>query len=177
MPRDPDSFEHGLSSGKADLVAIADTSGARLLTVLTKAQQVGKRLKSVPLTWLEIGQDIDQQLSVLLHPQFIMDTPLDRLSRFEVYLAAIELRLERAGGRFEFDRQSRRELAAWDQALRAYWPEYPMNPKDPVAQEMRWLIEEYRVSLFAQQLGTQGKVSGKRLDSLLAQLRTQRASG
>ena len=174
IPRDEAGFERGVNRGRGDLVAVAEGQAAIMIRVLECAQRVGKQLKGLPLAWLDVGKDVNQQLAGLLNPSFIWDTPADNLARYEVYLNAIEMRLERLGGRFEFDRGARRELDAWLDAIKPYWSEYPLNPVEPSVASFRWLLEEYRVSLFAQQLGTQGKVSGKRLDGLLSDIRTRR---
>jgi ATP-dependent helicase HrpA len=128
------------------------------------------------LAWAPIAKDIQTQLSALLSERFIEQTPHSNLIRLPVYLQAIEARLQRAGGRFDFDATARRELEGFLQALMPYWPEYPNPPMHAEAANVRWLLEEYRISLFAQHLGTQGKVSNKRINQLLADLRTQRAA-
>ena len=176
MPRSEAQFQQGIEQGRAEVVELAEAHAQDLLKVLKAAQSVGKRLKGAPLAWAPIAQDINHQLSSLLNPEFIEQTPVDALLRFPVYLSAIESRLERAGGRFDFDAQARRELQAFHKALEPYWPEYPRAPMHAGAAAVRWLLEEYRVSLFAQHLGTQGKVSAKRINQMLADLRTQRVS-
>ena len=128
------------------------------------------------MAWAPIAKDIQTQLTALLSERFIEQTPHSNLLRLPVYLQAIEARLERAGGRFDFDATARRELEGFVQALMPYWPEYPNPPMHAEAANVRWLLEEYRISLFAQHLGTQGKVSNKRINQLLADLRTQRAA-
>ena len=176
IPRSDAEFDQGIQRGRATVVELAETHAAELLKVLKAAQAVGKRLKGAPLAWAPIAQDVNAQLGSLLNPEFIERTPVAQLLRFPVYLGAIESRLERAGGRFDFDAQARRELQAFHKALEPYWSEYPLPPSHPGVAGVRWLLEEYRISLFAQHLGTKGKVSPKRINQLLTDLRTQRVS-
>ena len=174
IPRSQTDFEQGIEAGRSVVVEQAEQQAKALIKVLKAAQLVGKRVKGAPLAWMPVIQDVKGQLSALLNPEFIERTPWPNLVRMPVYLAAIETRLERVGGRFDFDAQARRELDGYHQALLPYWPEHPLPPENPATASVRWLIEEYRVSLFAQHLGTQGKVSAKRIQQALGELKTQR---
>ncbi len=176
IPRDQAGFDAGIQQGRSQVVELAEAQANDLLAVLKAAQSVGKRLKGAPLAWAPIAKDIQGQLTALLSERFIEQTPHSNLLRLPVYLQAIEARLERAGGRFDFDATARRELEGFVQALMPYWPEYPNPPTHAEAAQVRWLLEEYRISLFAQHLGTHGKVSNKRINQLLSDLRTQRAA-
>lgn len=174
VPRESKLFDRGIETGRSKVVEQAEAHAEELIKVLKAAQAVGKGLKGAPIAWMPVVQDVQAQLSALLNPEFIERTPWQNLTRFPVYLAAIETRLDRVGGRFEFDAQARRELEGFQRALEPYWPEYPLPPTHPDAAQVRWLLEEYRISLFAQHLGTQGKVSSKRVTQALSDLKTQR---
>jgi ATP-dependent helicase HrpA len=113
--------------------------------------------------------DLREQLDALVYPGFVRDTDATRLSQFPRYLKAMRLRAERL-----------RQDAARDQArmltVRVYWAEYlkmsASGASNPALAELRWLIEELRVSLFAQELKTAEPVSPKRLAKLIEGLRS-----
>ncbi|MDE2084368.1 MAG: ATP-dependent RNA helicase HrpA [Xanthomonadaceae bacterium] len=112
--------------------------------------------------------DLREQLDALLYPGFVRNVEKSRLAHFPRYLKAMRLRAERL-----------RQDAARDQArmltVRIYWAEYlkrmASGHANPALAELRWLIEELRVSVFAQELGTAGPVSPKRLAKLIETIR------
>ncbi len=108
--------------------------------------------------------DAGNQLEQLLGPDFVAGTEAAWLTRFPVYLEALELRLARLPREIAADQSLQGQLAPlqarWDE-LRRMAPEWSIRPS---CREYRWLLEELRVSLFAQKLGTIRKVSVLRLD-------------
>jgi ATP-dependent helicase HrpA len=110
--------------------------------------------------------DLEEQLDVLLAPGFLRELSIARLAHFPRYLRAMRLRAERL--RQDPSRDQQRML----QVL-PYWREY-LNHRaagDTGLDELRWLIEEWRVSLFAQELKTPEPVSAKRLAKALESIR------
>ncbi len=112
--------------------------------------------------------DLNEQLDALLAPGFARDLPLARLAHVPRYLRAMRLRAERL--RQDPARDQQRMLQ-----VMPYWREFLTRhaagaPADELA-ELRWLIEEWRVSLFAQELKTAEPVSAKRLAKALDDLR------
>jgi ATP-dependent helicase HrpA len=113
--------------------------------------------------------DLHEQLGALVHPGFVCDVPRARLAHYPRYLKAMRLRAERL--RQDPTRDQARMLT-----VRGYWSEYlklkaQRNVEDSALDELRWLIEELRVSLFAQELKTAEPVSPKRLGATIARLR------
>jgi ATP-dependent helicase HrpA len=113
--------------------------------------------------------DLHEQLASLVYPGFVRDVTSSRLAHLPRYLKAMRLRAERL-----------RQDATRDQArmltVRGYWREYlklkaERGVDDAELAELRWLIEELRVSLFAQELKTAEPVSPKRLGKLVEDLR------
>jgi ATP-dependent helicase HrpA len=114
--------------------------------------------------------DLREQLDTLVHSGFVREVDRLRLSHYPRYLKAMRLRAERL-----------RQDATRDQArmltVRGYWREYlklkaERSGENAALAELRWLIEELRVSLFAQELKTAESVSPKRLTALIAKLRS-----
>jgi ATP-dependent helicase HrpA len=117
-------------------------------------------------------EDLREQLDALVHPGFVREISREMLAQFPRYLKAMRLRAERL-----------RQDATRDQArmltVRGYWRDYlklkaEYGDDDAGLSELRWLIEEMRVSLFAQELKTAETVSPKRLSKLIETLRASR---
>ena len=112
-----------------------------------------------------VKADLRIQLSNLLSTSFLIETPWSRLTSYPRYLAAIERRLDK------LKRQPAQDVSAFQQ-IAVHWNQYAkaatalgeQGGVDPELEQYRWLIEEFRVSLFAQELGTSEKVSPQRLD-------------
>ena len=111
--------------------------------------------------------DLHEQLDSLLSPGFLRELPLSRLAHFPRYLKAMRLRAERLQHDPAKDQQRLLQVLP-------YWRDYLKHRSAGVGDadlaELRWLIEEWRVSLFAQELKTAEPVSAKRLAKALAAL-------
>jgi len=96
----------------------------------------------------------------------------DRLPHFPRYLKALLTRIERAALNPSKDQERARQIAPYQKALNQLQSASPRSPEARQAtEEFRWLIEEFKVSVFAQELGTAFPVSAKRLDEKLARVR------
>jgi len=116
--------------------------------------------------WQYAAEDVRGQLAHLVGRGFLVDTPWTWLVHFPRYLRAIAVRFERLrSGGGQRDRES-------TDLVRAHWQLYQEQAarheetgvRDPELMHLRWMLEEYRVSLFAQTLGTAIPVSEKRLE-------------
>ncbi|MDY1046234.1 ATP-dependent RNA helicase HrpA [Pseudomonas coleopterorum] len=139
---------------------------ARLtLDILKLWHGLQKRFKGkIDLTHAVALNDIKQQLSHLVYPGFVRDTPAAWLKEMPRLLKAVELRLEKLPSQVQKDRVWSGELAnLWSQYQTRLNKHGQEGKRDPQLEVYRWLLEEYRVSLFAQQLGTKVPVSDKRL--------------
>ncbi|UVL25692.1 ATP-dependent RNA helicase HrpA [Pseudomonas donghuensis] len=146
---------------------------ARLtLEILKLWHGLQKRFKGkIDLAQAVALNDIKQQLANLVYPGFVRETPGLWLKELPRYLRAIELRLEKLGAQVQKDR-------VWSGELGNLWSQYQTRldkhaqegKRDEQLQLYRWWLEEYRVSLFAQQLGTKVPVSDKRLSKQWSQV-------
>ncbi len=109
--------------------------------------------------------DVDRQLAALVGKGFVGRTPLERLEHLPRYLAAAERRLEKlaAGGARDEERVAAID-GHWARLERRALEHAERGLADRELARYRWMLEEYRVSLFAQELGTDGPVSEKRLE-------------
>jgi ATP-dependent helicase HrpA len=108
-------------------------------------------------------EDLRAQLRGLIHPGFLRDTPYERLTELPRYLKAMRLRGERLRQDPVRDQARMLELLQFSEAL----AQAGEKSRGPHWQALRWALEELRVSLFAQELGTRETVSPKRLARLL----------
>lgn len=133
--------------------------------VLTAAQQVdtllAERGGQLPA---EAREDITTQLSNLIHPGFVTATGWDRLPDLTRYLRGIEHRLDKLPQNPRRDRDLMDEVHQVEDRYQGLLDGVPQER--PVSDELRrigWMIEDLRVSFFAQSLGTPQPVSVKRL--------------
>ncbi|MDM7855129.1 DUF3418 domain-containing protein [Cellulomonas sp. MW4] len=137
-----------------------------LVQVLTAWRELDADLRgATSLALLATAQDVRAQQQRLVHGGFVAEVGADRLAQLPRYLRAARHRLTKAAESPQRDAdlawQVRDVEDALDAARRA-------QPDDPALTELRWLVEELRVSLFAQQLGTPVPVSPQRIRKALA---------
>ncbi|MEV7628259.1 ATP-dependent RNA helicase HrpA [Actinoplanes sp. NPDC089786] len=146
---------------RADLVDATAAVVKQVQSVLATAYDVGQRLSgtSDPALIAPLA-DIRQQLTGLVHPGFVTETGWRQLHHLPRYLKAISHRLDRLGGNLARDRQLTSQVREIEREYRELKAELPAG--DGLT-EIRWMIEELRVGLFAQALGTAYPVSDKRI--------------
>ena len=168
LPTNEAEFKKRLEEGRGRLTLIA-TEIARLaggiLIEFTAAQRKVKDTKNAA----EASVDCAQQLQRLVPKQFLTATPYAQLQHFPRYLKAITARLDK--WRADPGRDAARLLEIKPQEQR-YWRLVAerKGATDARMQEFRWLLEELRVSFFAQELRTPQPVSIKRLEKVWQQL-------
>ncbi len=163
LPRRRQTFEARLTAGRSRLLAEADAMAELAQAAVAEyhaLRGLWSRLTAPALAGAVA--DTQRQVERLLAPGFVRRTPPAWRTRLPVYVQAARLRLEQIGGRVARDAQWQEEIQQWEQRCEA-------QAAPASASELRWLIEEYRVSLFAQRLGTREKVSAKRLAQALTQ--------
>jgi ATP-dependent helicase HrpA len=147
------------------LVPIANRIAGQLSQVLQSWRALQQRLQgAVPPQWLPALGEIREQLAHLVYPGFIKHTPSQQLERLPRYLKAVIARLEKLEQHPARDRQLAGEIAPfWENCKRLL--EDGGHADNPAFRRYRWLLEEFRVSLYAQSLGTSEPVSAKRLQA------------
>ena len=129
--------------------------------VLDAAREVERRLEPLTAVPLQPARaDVRAQLARLVHPGFIAATGVDRLPDVERYLRAAARRLERLPDATAVDRD---RMSTVHELERAYRERLAQVPGSPSLREVPWMLEELRVSHFAQSLGTRGPISAKRV--------------
>jgi ATP-dependent helicase HrpA len=112
-------------------------------------------------------QDIEKQLARLIGKRFIAETPFERLQHVPRYLKAISLRLDKLKADPARDARLLAEyLPLWTSYERRALVLAKQGVSNPQVEQFRWLLEELRVQLFAQELRTPAPVSSKRLQKM-----------
>ncbi len=166
VPRDAAAFEARLAERRSQVVSVAQELQTLLYQILERRARLTKTLsqRCNSLQHLPLKQDVEAQLARLIAPGFLLETPELQLRQYPRYMQAIELRIEKFPLQMAKDKEwskliqdfERRYLERRDYCLRHEQVNQNLD-------EFRWLLEEFRVSLFAQQLGTRVPVSEKRL--------------
>jgi ATP-dependent helicase HrpA len=166
--RDADTFERRFKEGRQRLLELAAAIGGWSFEALQAHHDLNRLVKGAvsPQLIAAIGE-VKEQSQQLIYPGFVSSTPLPWLPHLARYIRAAVHRLERLPGNVERDcKQSA--------VVRRYWQRYQQlagkKPPSEALTHFRWMIEELRVSLFAQELGTAEKVSPQRLDRLWEEL-------
>ena len=167
------AFNERVSKAKARLSNVVQEVCAVVAAILVEYQQVRPRLnqQGVPI-WQRAMTDIRNQLKGLLPPGFIVATPFSRLKDMPRYLKAVQMRLDKFSLNPAKDADWQQQIQSWTQA----WQQRTAADKqrgvfEPGLEEFRWMLEELRVSLWAQQLKTPYPVSLKRIARTWEQLR------
>ncbi|MBU0920466.1 ATP-dependent RNA helicase HrpA [Stutzerimonas kunmingensis] len=172
LPRDGAALASLAERKRGDWTAHAERLARLTLEILKHWHGLQKRFKGkIDLAQAVALNDIKAQLGNLVYPGFVRETPAEWLKEYPRYLKAIEQRFEKIGAQLQRDR-------VWSGELAGYWEQYQARLKkhlqegkrDAELALYRWMLEEYRVSLWAQQLGTRMAVSDKRLNKQWSQV-------
>ncbi len=168
LPTDEFAFKRRVEEGRGRLTLIANEVARLASTILTEYAAAARKIKDTKNA-PEATQDAQQQLQRLVPKNFIAAAPWTQLAHYARYLKAITLRLEKYRADPARDAAKLAELRPQEQR---YWRLVAerKGAVDARMQELRWLLEELRVSFFAQELRTPQPVSVKRLDKLWAQV-------
>lgn len=168
LPTSEADFKRRLEEGRGRLTLIANEVARLGSTVLTEFAAASRKVKDTKISPDSVA-DAAQQLQRLVGKRFIADTPYTQLQHFARYLKAVVLRLDKLRADAARDATKLAELKPLEQK---YWRLVAERKgvTDARMQEFRWLLEELRVSFFAQELRTPQPVSVKRLDKAWQQL-------
>ncbi|WP_086931209.1 ATP-dependent RNA helicase HrpA [Agarilytica rhodophyticola] len=167
LPQEKDDFKHKVNQGRSDIVAAAEHYEALLAKSLSSLVEIKKRIKTHknPLAIALAANDISAQMERLFFTGVFTKTPKSWLDQYPRYLSAVHVRLDKMG-------QSPTRDNAWTETLNQLWDAHQTRlqkegewayTQNTQWQKYRWMIEELRVSLFAQTLKTAMPVSEKRL--------------
>ncbi|MDD2918526.1 ATP-dependent RNA helicase HrpA [Rhodoferax sp.] len=168
LPADEFAFKKRIDEGRGRLTLIA-TEVARLAAAILAEYALAARKIKDTKNAPDATQDAAQQLARLMPKRFLSVTPWASLHHFTRYLKAITARLDKYRADPARDLARLKELQPLEQRYARLLAERK-GVVDERLQEFRWLLEELRVSFFAQELRTPQPVSVKRLEKAWAQL-------
>ena len=177
-----EAFSKALVRSQSDLKGLVPRTAALLREVLALRQTLLVHAQPYP--------QMERDLTQLIPPDFLRVTPFAQLTHFPRYLKAMKARADRWKQNPAKDAERAAQLAPYTSALSKLTPatssaigtqtkaRETMEAKssDRAIQTFRWLVEEYRVSVFAQELGTAEPVSKVKLDRALADLTRSRSA-
>ena len=170
LPTNAAEFTKRLEEGRGRLTLISSEIARLVATILQEYATAARKLKDTKNA-PEATADVAAQLARLMPKRFIAVTPFTQLHHFARYLKAITARLDKYRADPARDATKLAELRPSEQA---YWRLVAerKGAVDDRMMEFRWLLEELRVSFFAQELRTPQPVSVKRLDKLWVQIKS-----
>jgi len=168
LPGNEADFKRRVDEGRGRLTLIANEVARLAATILAEYATAARKIRDTK-NQPDAAADAAQQLQRLVPRRFLATTPWTQLQHFPRYLKAITLRLDKLRSDPARDGAKLSELKPQEQR---YWRLVAERKGvvDERMQEFRWLLEELRVSFFAQELRTPQPVSVKRLDKLWGQL-------
>jgi ATP-dependent helicase HrpA len=168
LPTNEFDFKRRVEEGRGRLTLIANEVARLAATILLEYAVAARKIKDTKNA-PEATADCTQQLARLMPKRFLLLSPWGPLQHFARYLKAITARLDKYRADPARDAARLSELRPLEQR---YWRLVAERKGvvDERLQEFRWLLEELRVSFFAQELRTPQPVSVKRLEKAWAQL-------
>ena len=163
---DAKTFKQCFEAHRGNVVPVANQLCGYLSETLSLYHQLNKQLQGrlSPFA-LKAVADIKQQLTHLIYPGFVEQTPYVMLAHFPRYLKAIDKRLTKLATNHSKDAQLSTQLkACWEKYQTQAEKNRAEHRYNSELEEYRWMIEELRVSFFAQELKTPYPVSVKRLE-------------
>ncbi|MCG7911058.1 MAG: DUF3418 domain-containing protein, partial [Candidatus Thiodiazotropha taylori] len=170
--RDKESFESRYQACKAELMSNSNRLCEQLLKIFEVYHQAHRTIHGInQINWMKSVMDMREQLDRLVYQGFLQQIPEDQLKEYPRYLKGLLMRAEKLSHAAARDQQRMAEMAELLQKWKQ-WDELCRKEArtDQRIEEIRWGLEELRVSLFAQELGTKYPVSVKRLSKRAREL-------
>ncbi|NUM36693.1 MAG: ATP-dependent RNA helicase HrpA [Candidatus Brocadiae bacterium] len=168
--RSESEFQKKREEVQKEIANMNEAWPALLLEIVTRYREIRQELKSPSFQRLQgYAQDAIRGIQQDLHSLFpakrlLVSVPLDLLQRYPRYLKAIHTRLVRAKVDFAKDYKKWQEIAPHYENLQKAQMSASQSNQKSLVEEYRWMIEEFKVSLFAQELKTAQPVSAKKLE-------------
>jgi ATP-dependent RNA helicase HrpA len=171
LPRDPASYAEQVRRARTRLPAVADGAWRLLAAIAGEYHALSQRIAALPASLRALAAESKAQRDALVYPGFIGATPWTQLHHLPRYLQALSRRIARYPEHPERDARHAAEVGKW-------WARYRERAESerragrapPALDAFRWMLEELRVSLFAQELRTPTPVSFKRIERAWAEL-------
>jgi ATP-dependent helicase HrpA len=171
LPRTEQAFAEQLRRARTRLPAVAEGAFRLLSAIASEHVALGTRFASLPAALSRLGAEVRAHRDALVYPGFFTRTSWTHLQSLPRYLMALDRRLAKYGERPDRDAKHAEQMAVFWQRYRERADRNARAGRfEPALEEFRWLVEELRVSLFAQELKTPVPVSFKRVERAWADL-------
>jgi ATP-dependent helicase HrpA len=172
VPRTNDAFMKLKQRARARLPAVVDALSRQAQAIANEYQALTNQQSKMPNTVNRLKKDVESQIGLLVYAGCFNQTPWDHLQHLPRYLKALRLRIEKQPSNSDRDGKNAASVGLiwqrWQDKVIALEKSHKTVPQ--ALADYRWLIEELRVSLFAQELKTPFPISIKRLDKVWAEL-------
>lgn len=173
--RDQHEFDNCYTTGIGQVVEFARRHGDAIESVLASLHVHQQSIRSMSVSEQSAKEDILAQINWLFSPQTLAQASVEDTSQYSRYVRAIDFRIGKVLSQVQKDYEYTMAIRSFVEPLEKFeTKKYLMSPElNQSLREFRWLIEEFRVSLFAQQLKTRRPVSEKRLAARWSDLSDQ----
>lgn len=173
LPRTNADFMKLKARARTRLPAVGQAIVRQVQAVATEYQALINMQAKMPATVNRLKKDVENQISCLVYKNCFTQTPWEYLQHIPRYLKALNLRIQKQPANPDRDGKNAASVGLiwqkWQDKMNSLQQSHMDIP--PALQDFRWLIEELRVSLFAQELKTPMPISIKRLDKIWAEMR------
>jgi ATP-dependent helicase HrpA len=174
LPRSAEEFERLLDRGRANFGAVVDRVAAHVTEVLREARLARERSAALNNpAFKPVVEDTRAQLSALIPPEFPLQVPTVLWPHLPRFLKALARRVDKVAGNLKRDVELMNRVAPFAKAFKELNAQDAKAESRPELARLHWMIEEFRVSLFAQDLRTALPVSEKRLAEQVERARAE----
>jgi ATP-dependent helicase HrpA len=174
LPRSAAEFQSLLDQRRAEFGAQVDKLAVLVMDVLREMRAAREKLRALTNpAFKSVVDDASAQLADLIPPGFPIDVPRLLWSHLPRYLKTLARRLDKVAGNFKRDAELANRIAPFAKAFRELNARSTAHSDRAELEKLQWMIEEFRVSLFAQDLKTATPVSDKRLADQLEAARVE----
>jgi ATP-dependent helicase HrpA len=171
LPRSEKAFAEQVKRGRTRLPAVTESAVALLAAIAARYQALAQRLAALPPAHARFAADVRAQRDALVHPGFFGATGWRQLQSLPRYLEALERRVVRYVERPDRDAKHASQVAEFTRRHRERVERNRLAGRhEPALEAFRWLVEELKVSMFAQELKTPFPVSIKRVEKAWSEL-------
>ena len=172
LPRSNDEFMKLKQRARTRLPAVTEALCRMANTVAAEYTLLVNQQAKMPATVNRLKRDVESQIGWLVYKDCFSQTPWEHIAHLPRYLKALRLRIEKQPSNPERDGKNAASVGLlWQNWEAAMDKQRKLEGASKALQDFRWLIEELRVSLFAQELKTPFPVSIKRLEKIWAEIR------
>ncbi len=172
LPRTNDAFMKLKQRARTRLPAVTQAVVRQVQAVATEYQLLTAQQAKMPATVNRLKKDVEQQIGLLVYKNCFHQTPWEQLQHVPRYVKALRLRIEKQPANPDRDGKNAASVGLlWQKWVEEVGKHEKLAGPSEELLNFRWLIEELRVSLFAQELKTPFPVSIKRLEKIWQDMR------